>query len=180
MLGAFLCPLHLPRMTTATVHTTTPSLAWTDEIALGHEAIDQTHMEFVELLAQAELADDAQLLPRLQALIEHTVDHFGREDQWMTATQFAPVNCHGMQHRVVLQTLDELMRRGRDDGELTLVREILPELGKWFSQHAQTMDAALASHLQSVGFDTASGQMSRPQALPEQAMAGCGSASCSG
>jgi len=81
-----------------------------------------------------------------------------------------------MQHRVVLQTLDELMRRGREDGELQLVREILPELGKWFSQHAQTMDAGLAAHLESVGFDPATGQVHKPQALPTTALEGCGGA----
>ncbi len=163
---------------TLTAPAAAPSLAWSDDIALGHEAIDQTHMEFVALLADAEMADDEALLPKLQELITHTIDHFGREDQWMAATQFAPVNCHGMQHRVVLQTLDELMRRGRDDGELQLVRDILPELGKWFTQHAQTMDAALAAHLDSVGFDPATGQMAAPQALPAEAIAGCGGSSC--
>ncbi len=158
----------------ATLPATSPSLAWSEELVLGIDAIDQTHVEFVELLAQAELAEDAQLLDRLQALMAHTVDHFGREDQWMQATQFAPQNCHAMQHRVVLQTLEELLRRGRDDGELQLVREILPELGKWFSQHAQTMDAGLAAHLESVGFDPATGQVHKPEALPATALEGCG------
>ena len=160
----------------ATAPATSPSLAWSEELVLGLDAIDQTHVEFVELLGRAELAEDAQLLARLQDLITHTIDHFGREDQWMQATQFAPQNCHAMQHRVVLQTLDELMRRGREDGELQLVREILPELGKWFSQHAQTMDAGLAAHLESVGFDPATGQVHKPQALPTTALEGCGGA----
>ena len=127
------------------------SLEWSDEIALGHEAIDATHMEFVELLAQAETAGDDTLIERLAALVAHTVEHFGREDQWMAATDFGPLHCHGMQHRVVLQTLEELLRQGRDEGALALVREILPDLGQWFTQHAQTMDAALASHLERVG-----------------------------
>ncbi len=174
--------LNEPTMTStaALQPATAPSLAWSDEIALGHEAIDQTHIEFVELLAAAEMADDTQLLERLQALITHTVDHFAREDEWMAATQFAPQNCHGMQHRVVLQTLDELMRRGREDGELDLVREILPELGKWFTQHAQTMDAGLAAHLEQVGFDVATGQLSQPLALPAQPIEDCGSGTCGG
>lgn len=163
----------------ATLPAATPSLAWSEDLALGHEAIDQTHIEFVELLAAAELAEDAQLLARLQALITHTIEHFGQEDRWMEATYFAPVNCHGSQHRVVLQTLEELMRRGREEGELQLVREILPELGKWFTQHAQTMDAALASHLECVGFDPATGHIANPQGLPAEAQTGCGSSACS-
>jgi hemerythrin-like metal-binding protein len=163
----------------ATLAATIPSLAWSEDLVLGLDAIDQTHVEFVELLGRAELADDAQLLERLQELTAHTVDHFGREDQWMQATQFAPQNCHAMQHQVVLQTLDELMRRGREDGELQLVREILPELGKWFTQHAQTMDAGLAAHLAQVGFDPATGQVHQPEALPAIAQQGCGSGTCS-
>jgi hemerythrin-like metal-binding protein len=165
-------------MTTELVAATSPSLVWSEELELGLPAIDQTHVEFVELLAATELADDEQLLDRLQALTDHTVDHFGREDQWMTATAFAPVNCHGMQHRVVLQTLEELLRRGREEGDLALVRSILPELGKWFAQHAQTMDAALAWHLDQVGFDETTGQMSRPPSAETPAESGCGSTSC--
>ena len=162
----------------ATAAATSPSLVWSEELVLGLPAIDQTHVEFVELLAAAEMADDDQLLQRLQALTDHTVDHFGREDQWMAATAFGPVNCHGMQHRVVLQTLDELLRRGREEGDLALVRSILPELGKWFAQHAQTMDAALAWHLDQVGFDESTGQMSRPPSTEAPAESGCGSSSC--
>lgn len=158
----------------ATSPATAPSLAWSEDLVLGLEAIDRTHEEFVQLLAETEMAADDALLAKLQALTEHTIEHFAREDQWMASTQFGPMNCHAMQHRVVLQTLEELMRRGRDDGELDLVRDILPELGKWFSQHAQTMDAGLAVHLEQVGFDPATGQM----ATPPEAQAGCGSASC--
>jgi hemerythrin-like metal-binding protein len=162
----------------ATTAATSPSLVWSEELVLGLPAIDQTHVEFVELLAATELAEDEQLLEKLQALTDHTVDHFGREDQWMAATAFAPVNCHGMQHRVVLQTLEELLRRGREDGDLALVRSILPELGKWFAQHAQTMDAALAWHLEQVGFDETTGQMSRPPSAGTSAQSSCGSSSC--
>ena len=162
----------------ATAPASTPSLAWTDELVLGMDDIDRTHEEFVELLARAEMASDEKLLACLQELTTHTIGHFGREDQWMQASQFPPLPCHSMQHSVVLQTLEELMRRGRDDGELSLVREILPELGKWFSQHAQTMDAGLAVHLENVGFDAATGQMSRAPALVDEATSGCGTASC--
>ena len=165
-------------MTTELVAATSPSLVWSEELELGLPAIDQTHVEFVELLAATEMADDEQLMDRLQDLTDHTVDHFGREDQWMSATAFAPVNCHGMQHRVVLQTLEELLRRGREEGDLALVRSILPELGKWFAQHAQTMDAALAWHLDQVGFDETTGQMSRPPSAETPAESGCGSSSC--
>ena len=53
------------------------------------------------------------------------------------------------------------------------------ELASWFPQHADSMDAALAMHLQRVGFDPATGRMAHPDALPDEVIHGCGGASCS-
>ena len=60
----------------------------------------------------------------------------------------------------------------------TEARDLARELGVWFTQHAQSMDAALALHLRGVGYDAATGQVLRPEALPQQAISGCGG-SCS-
>jgi hypothetical protein len=49
------------------------------------------------------------------------------------------------------------------------------ELGIWFPQHAQTMDAALALHLRRVGYDAETGIVSAPDALPEDEIHGSGS-----
>ena len=160
---------------------TAPSLNWSQELALGHALLDQTHQEFIDLLGRAEAAEDNSLILRLQALVEHTVEHFAMEDHWMRASAFGPVHCHSSQHQVVIQTLHELLRRAREEGDLGLTREILPELGTWFAQHAQTMDAMLTWHLDQVGFDPLTGQMSRaptPSATPSGVVAGCSSAPC--
>jgi hypothetical protein len=53
------------------------------------------------------------------------------------------------------------------------------ELGLWFPQHAQSMDAALALHLRGVGYDTSTGIVHSPQALPQETIHGCGGATCS-
>lgn len=140
--------------------------------------MDDTHREFVELLARAESADDSRLLQHWQALIEHTDDHFGREDQWMQNTGFSSSNCHGMQHKVVLQVMREGATHGQA-GELSVVRRMAHELGLWFPQHAQSMDAALALHLRGVGFDPVSGVVHMPQSLPRAVIRGCGGATCS-
>ena len=97
----------------------------------------------------------------------------------MQATGFAPENCHSTQHKVVLQVLREGARKGRDDGDLAVIRQMAHELTLWFPHHAQTMDAGLALHLKSVGYDPATGQLASPDALPTGALTGCGSGSCS-
>jgi hemerythrin-like metal-binding protein len=164
--------------TLAPVHARHATLAWSDALRLDLDFMDDTHHEFVELLAAVELSEDDELLDRFSALIDHTDDHFGSEDRWMQATQFASSNCHSMQHNVILQVLREALRRGRE-GDLPLVRDLSRELGVWFPQHAQSMDAALALHLRRVGFDPVTGVVHQPDALPEGQIHGCGGSSCS-
>jgi hemerythrin-like metal-binding protein len=154
------------------------SLAWSDALVLDLDFMDDTHREFVDLLAAVETADDADLLARFAALIEHTDDHFGREDRWMRDTQFASGNCHTLQHTVVLQVMREGLKRGQEQHDLALVRQMAKELGIWFPQHAQSMDAALALHLRRVGYDDKTGTVHTPDALPEGEIHGCGG-SCS-
>ena len=154
------------------------TLAWSEDLVLDVDYMDQTHREFVDLLAATEMADDSEVLARFEALIEHTVEHFGSEDEWMKKTSFAASNCHSMQHDVVLQVMREGLKRGQEQGDLKLVRQMAHELGIWFPQHAQTMDAALAIYLTSVGYDEKTGTITKPEALPQAEMHGCGGDSC--
>lgn len=152
-----------------------PSLVWSDALSLSMPAMDTTHQEFIDLLAQVEGADDAALLPHWRALIAHTVDHFGREDQWMKDTGFAPGNCHSTQHAVVLQVLREGESKGAA-GDLAPIRQMAQELTLWFPHHAQNMDFGLALHLKSMGYDPETGALCQPENLPAQAISGCGGA----
>lgn len=155
-----------------------PNLEWSDALALDLPAMDDTHREFVDLLALAETAPDDSLLAHWNTLVEHTDDHFGREDQWMQSTRFSASNCHSVQHQIVLQVMREGIRLV-ESGDLATVRQMIRDLAIWFPQHAQSMDAALALHLRSVGFDPLTGVMSLPQALPQDIIHGCGGATCS-
>jgi hemerythrin-like metal-binding protein len=153
-------------------------LQWTEGLSLDMPLMDETHQEFVDLLAKVVTAADASVLETWSELIGHTDAHFAAEDRWMQHTGFAPANCHSTQHKVILQVMREGERRGQD-GDLAVVRQMAKELGLWFPNHAQSMDAALALHLRSAGYDPITGQVSVPQALPKQAIHGCGGASCS-
>lgn len=152
-----------------------PQLLWSEALELGLPFMDDTHQEFVDLLARCEAADDAALPAIWQALVDHTDEHFGREDAWMRDTGFASGNCHAVQHKVVLQVLREGAKRA-EEGDLAPVRQMIKELAIWFPQHAQSMDAALALHLRGVGYDPATGEVRMPQALPAEQIHGCGGA----
>ena len=153
-------------------------LEWSDALTLALPLMDETHREFVDLLAAVERADDAQLLSTWHTLVDHTEQHFGQEDAWMQSTRFAAGNCHSTQHKVVLQVMRDGTLRAKD-GDLKVLRMMVRELALWFPQHAQSMDAALALHLRRVGFDAATGRVHAPQALPGELIHGCGGATCS-
>ena len=153
-------------------------LEWSDALALDLPLMDDTHHEFVELLATVEAAPDATLLAAWQALIDHTDGHFGQEDEWMLATRFASSNCHTMQHRMVLEVMEHGLALGRT-GDMAPIRQITRELAPWFVQHTDAMDVPLAMHLKRVGFDPASGTVAHPHALPPEVIHGCASESCS-
>jgi hemerythrin-like metal-binding protein len=154
------------------------TLQWSESLVLGLPFMDDTHEEFVDLLAEVVKSNDKELLAKWHTLIEHTDVHFGQEDHWMQSTRFSSSNCHAMQHKVILQVMREGDQRGQN-GELGVVRQMAYELGLWFPQHAQSMDAALALHLRSVGFDAATGRVHAPESLPEEEIHGCGGATCS-
>jgi hemerythrin len=157
-----------------------PSLDWSDDLALDHPLMDATHQAFVELLAAAEAAlarsPDAGLVA-YEALVEHTEEHFGQEDRWMAATGFARENCHGFQHAQVLQLMREVGRLAREQHDFGPLGRVLPELAAWFPVHARSMDAALASHLDQLGFNPATGECAQRPAA--EAITGCGGRSCS-
>jgi hemerythrin-like metal-binding protein len=153
------------------------TLEWSDALSLDLPAMDDTHREFVDLLAAVEQAPDERLMATWTELIEHTDRHFAQEDRWMRDTHFSSTNCHTTQHLFVLQ----VMREGQASalsGTTELIRPLARELALWFPQHAQSMDAALALHLRGVGYDVASGSVTRPHALPAAPIQGCGSAAC--
>ncbi len=155
-----------------------PNLEWSDALALDLPVMDDTHREFVDLLATVDAAADDTLLAHWAVLVNHTDDHFGREDEWMQTTGFASSNCHSMQHKIVLQVMREGLQRG-EAGDLAVVRQMARELAVWFPQHAQAMDASLALHLRRIGYDPVTGVVSVPEALPKETIHGCGGATCS-
>jgi hemerythrin-like metal-binding protein len=152
-------------------------LPWSDALSLDLPLMDDTHREFVALLAVVAQAPDEALVDAWAALVAHTEAHFAQEDRWMRETGFAAANCHTTQHEVVLTVLREGLALGRV-GRLDAIRQMAHELAIWFPRHTQSMDAGLALHLRGLGFDVATGALAHPERLPAAAITGCGSAAC--
>ena len=152
-----------------------PTLTWSDDLVMNMDKMDQTHREFVDLLAATELAPEDKLIASFIELIAHTDEHFSGENQWMQDVSFGPGGCHTDEHDMILKVMREALRRGQEDGNLQMVRQLTGELAVWFDGHAKSMDAVLAMFLKEVQYDPVTRIVHKPQVLPEGVAAGeCG------
>ena len=141
-------------------------LQWKETLFLDLPAMDEPSFQLATLLEQASAASDAALPAIWRQLIAHTETQFEREDRWMLQTTFSSTQVHSVQHKVVLQVMREGLSNNDIDsgtGNLPLIRTMTRELGVWFAQHNQSMDAALALHLRKTGYDPALGVLSMPR-----------------
>ena len=161
--------------TTTTTLDEQPTLTWSDDLVMNMDKMDQTHREFVDLLAATELAPEDKLIASFIELIAHTDEHFSGENQWMQDVSFGPGGCHTDEHDMILKVMREALRRGQEDGNLKMVRQLTGELAVWFDGHAKSMDAVLAMFLKEVEYDPITRIVHKPQVLPEGVAAGeCG------
>lgn len=148
-----------------------PQMEWSDSLVLGLAPMDLTHQEFVQVYNELASAGPEQFLPRLDAFIAHCEAHFDQENRWMEAVNFP--GCHKGEHDRALAVLHDV-RKQVQSGDLFLGKRLVEELPGWFENHAAGMDAALAFHLESIGFDTATGQIhAAPGACGDGKVAGC-------
>lgn len=147
-----------------------PAMEWTDQFELGLAKMDATHREFVDLYNVLAAAAPEARLQHLDAFIEHTEAHFGQENRWMELVSFP--GCHRAEHDRVLAVMHDVRRR-LAAGDTFLAQRLIEELPQWFETHASGMDAALAFHLDSIGFDVDSERL-------DPAAAGCGEGKSAG
>lgn len=133
--------------------------------AVGFAPMDDIHREFHDLLAA--LGEPGDQGEKLLALHEHLLRHCAQEERWMIDSAFPACACHAREHETLLEVVSEVRRRF-DAGDSDIVRSLAEELPRWFEQHANTMDAALAVHLRESAADDRRGGLA---AAPEPAEA---------
>ena len=153
-------------------------LNWSAELHTGDDRMDHTHEEFVTMLNALLLTPPTEQLNLYREFLNHTVAHFEQEDRWMLATGFSEDNCHAGQHATILETM-RVVEAHYLDTDKQIITRMAEALAEWFPGHANSMDAGLAAHLQSVGFDSVTETLADPSAIKNVTMSGCGSVSCS-
>ena len=114
---------------------------------VGFEPMDALHRDFHELMAA--LREPGDHGEKLLALHEHLLRHCSQEERWMRATNFPARAAHEREHEMLLEVVAEVRRRF-DAGDSDIVARLAEELPRWFEDHANAMDAALAVHLRNL------------------------------
>jgi hemerythrin-like metal-binding protein len=153
-------------------------LNWSAELHTGDARMDETHAEFTDTVNRLIDTPVDQQLALYREFIAHTEAHFAQEDRWMLATGFSADNCHASHHATILETMHAVTEHF-EQGDTEIITRMAQAMAEWFPGHAASMDAGLAQHQQSVGFDTRTETLADPSRVRPASMSGCGSVTCS-
>jgi hemerythrin len=122
------------------------------------EFMNQDHHAAVDLLNAIETAlvteplVEADVEAALRAFLDHTREHFGREEEEMRRTLFPVYPVHKGEHDRVLADMEVVAGDWAADPDaaelLAWVRGPLPE---WLVEHIETMDTITAAYIANAG-----------------------------
>jgi hemerythrin len=117
---------------------------------LGVDSMDETHVEFIELVnALGNAKEKAGFITLFSKLVKHTEAHFGSESELMEKTDFPAIREHNDEHQRLLGELHRFALKV-NLGSIIVARAYVQErLPDWFKLHAASMDSALAAHIKS-------------------------------
>lgn len=120
---------------------------WSDQFLTGHDTMDATHREFVEIVGAMLSAPDGELGGLLDTFADHAEHHFEEERESMLATGFPAAQCHIDEHKAVMASVHEVRALLATGGHEETCRALARELSRWFPGHTDYMDASLAQWL---------------------------------
>jgi hemerythrin-like metal-binding protein len=129
-------------------------IVWTDELAIGVEAIDVQHRVLVNLIndASAKLSADSSarnLILVLRDLLAYSLFHFDTEEKLMEEYKYAETkpednDTHLREHREFSAKVISV-RDGIENGILISREDLLDYLNNWLINHIQSTDKRMGS-----------------------------------
>jgi hemerythrin len=111
--------------------------------------MNEDHREFADMLGniEREVADSSHEIvdQSVHQLIEHTREHFERENEAMEAlNHFPPYETHKGEHDRVIQGLQLMLDSWKETRDREQLKAGLANLWAWFDIHLETMDTVTA------------------------------------
>ncbi len=128
-------------------------IAWTPDLSVNNEKIDEQHQELFKRFNQVgEAIWDGKGRDEIGTMIgfmsEYVDKHFGDEEALMTAHNYPGYGAQKAAHDDFVRQVAE-MRAKFDSGEVTseFVVEVVTKLGDWFKNHIRKLDTELGSYI---------------------------------
>jgi len=127
------------------------SIAWTDELLVGHDVIDRDHRRIVDsitvLCESLETGTpNERAVGQLGTVIDLISAHYEHEEHLMRAIRFPGVDGHIVAHGRFFSDLTRLFYR-LEQGESGAVRGVLACLYEWAFDHVLLYDKGVARYL---------------------------------
>ena len=96
----------------------------------------------------------SQITPHLEKIIQHTVEHFDRENRYMREYNFPPYLMHSGEHEQALRNLKMVELEWKNNQDLKKLDQYINQVWRpWFSNHILTMDTITANFLAQFNID---------------------------
>ena len=141
------------------INSTTPNdpdslyVTWTEDLSVGHELIDADHQYIFDIAKRlhTEITEDPDaeysiVGAVLVELIDHTGDHFKREETLMQEIGFPGYEAHKLEHALLMNKVNNLHRQFMD-GRRDVAIEVWAFLQKWLISHILNSDMELGRYI---------------------------------
>jgi len=96
----------------------------------------------------------SEITPHLENIIQHTVEHFDRENRYMQEYNFPPYLMHSGEHEQALRNLKMVELEWKNNQDLKKLDQYINQVWRpWFSNHILTMDTITANFLAQFNID---------------------------
>ncbi len=131
-------------------------LQWTEDMSVGNPSLDRDHQVLVGMINQLDEAIKAgrgreTVSSILDALLDYTTYHFGREEALMQACGYPDLEAHCHTHKVLRTQVAHIRDRHRGNPDTIYDREVLAFLKNWLISHIMGRDKLYAPFMTSRG-----------------------------
>jgi len=126
-------------------------IQWTEAMSVGVEDLDNDHRVLIDLMNQLAGADARHDRINLEAvldeLVDYTVFHFEKEEQYMEQAGYPALEVHRRVHAELTEQVFAIRRKVVASAQTELGDEVLAFLSNWLQEHILKTDALYMPHL---------------------------------
>ena len=129
-------------------------IQWTQDMSVGIPSIDDDHKVLVRIINRLDdmikaARGEQALSSVLDALLDYTTYHFGREEALMQACGYPDLDAHGHTHTVLRMQVAHIRDRYRVNPDSIHDRAVLAFLKNWLTSHIMGRDKLYAPFMTS-------------------------------